>query len=213
MGGRTVAPPEFAPFFAASMGAAAAFLGLLFVAVSVAPERTVGLSAPPERHAIADSCFTAMIDAFFVSMGGAIPGADLGSVALILGVTALTQTLYVGRQLWPRPFALRSGVRRMSPVLIGFVIYCLQIASAVQLLGGQASLRAAAGQVNVLYGVYAFAMVRSWQLLGARRGMISSILGTGLDGEGGEDATSRLVANSGQPRSVRGPDEERHAGS
>src|SRR5205823_252942 len=80
--GPAMVPAADQPFFAASMGAAAALLGLLFVAVSIAPERTVGAGAPIERQMVAESVFTALINAFFVSMGGASPGIPLGAVAL-----------------------------------------------------------------------------------------------------------------------------------
>jgi hypothetical protein len=76
---RNMVPPAFLPFFAASMGAAATLLGLLFVAASIAPERTVAAGAPVERQMVADSIFTALINAFFVSMGGAIPTSTSGA--------------------------------------------------------------------------------------------------------------------------------------
>jgi hypothetical protein len=61
-----VVPPEFLNFFTASTGAGAALVGLLFVAVSLAPEQIVTLQAPVERQAVAGSAFTALINAFFI---------------------------------------------------------------------------------------------------------------------------------------------------
>ncbi len=62
-GGSLVVPPEYANFFIASAGAGAALVGLLFVAVSLAPEQIVARRAPVERQAAAGSAFTALITA------------------------------------------------------------------------------------------------------------------------------------------------------
>jgi hypothetical protein len=63
-----VVPPEFANFFIASASAGAALVGLLFVAVSIAPEQIVTHRAPMERQAVAGGAFTALINAFFSSL-------------------------------------------------------------------------------------------------------------------------------------------------
>ncbi len=169
-------PPSYLPFFAASMGAAAALLGLLFVAVSIAPERTVGARAPVERQMVADSVFTALINAFFVSMGGTIPDLNLGSIVLPLSVLALAQTLHVGRVLWPRRLNLATLSRRLGLVLVGLAIYGLEVANALQLLGRPAQpASVVVVLISLLMVVYGFAIVRSWELLGARRGLVGRL--------------------------------------
>src|SRR5258706_4933834 len=72
-----VVPPEFANFFIASAGAGAALVGLLFVAVSIAPEQLVTRRAPMERQAVAGSAFTALMNAFFISLVALIPISTL----------------------------------------------------------------------------------------------------------------------------------------
>ncbi len=169
-------PPDYLPFFAASMGAAAALLGLLFVAVSIAPERTVGARAPVERQMVADSVFTALINAFFISMGGTIPDLNLGSITLPLSVLALAQTLHVGRVLWPRRLTVATLSRRLGLVLVGLVIYGLEVANALQLLGRPTQpAPVVVSLTGLLFGVYGFAIVRSWELLGARRGLLARL--------------------------------------
>jgi hypothetical protein len=58
-------PAEFNNFFVASASAGAALVGLLFVAVSIAPEHIVMANAPIERRAMSSSSFTALLNAFF----------------------------------------------------------------------------------------------------------------------------------------------------
>jgi len=191
-----MAPSAYQPFFAASMGAAAALLGLLFVAVSIAPERTVGAGAPVERQVVAESVFTALVNAFFVSMGGAIPGIPLGAVALPLSAFALFQTLHVAWRLWPRRFALRSAIQRLALVVAALAIYGLQLNDASRLLRVPGPDTPVGNEINLLFAIYAFAIGRSWELLGGRRGLLMRRLSPTFDDarEPGAADESRDVA-------------------
>src|SRR5918911_2629615 len=112
-GMETMVPQAFASFFVGSMSASAALVGLLFVAVSIKPERITARGAPPEPQAVAASAFTALTNAFFISLAGAVPGLNLGSVALWASLASLAQTLNLGRKLWRgRPRAPRGISRR-----------------------------------------------------------------------------------------------------
>src|SRR5437588_9920681 len=75
-----VVPPEFANFFIACASAGGALVGLLFVAISIAPEQIVTPRAPLERQAVAGSAFTALVNAFFISLVALIPHFSVGSV-------------------------------------------------------------------------------------------------------------------------------------
>ena len=66
-------PESLTNFYLASAGIGATLVGLIFIAVSIAPERTVQANAPIERQAMAASSFTALLNAFFISLGGFDP--------------------------------------------------------------------------------------------------------------------------------------------
>jgi hypothetical protein len=184
-----VTPVAYQPFFAASMGTAAALLGLLFVAVAVAPERTVGAGAPVERQMVAESVFTALLNAFFLSMSGTIPDINIGSVALVLSGFALFQTLQVGRRLWPRQLTVRSAVQRLSLVVVALAIYGGQLENAFQLVQVVGPGAPIGGQINILFALYAFALGRSWELLGARRGFFVRRLSPTFSSDGEPSAS------------------------
>ena len=82
-------PEAFHDYFVASTGAGAALVGLLFVAVSIAPERTVMSGAPVERQAVATSAYTALLNAFFLSLVALLPQTNLGWAALVLSLIGL----------------------------------------------------------------------------------------------------------------------------
>jgi hypothetical protein len=151
------------------MGASAALVGLLFVAVSIKPERITAHGAPPEPQAVAASAYIALVNAFFISLGGSIPGLNIGDVALVASLVSLAETLNMGRRLWrgwPRPLRL---MRRLALVMLSVVIYGLQLRYALQLLDTPRQVGALYGLVFLLFAAYAIGLGRSWELLGARR--------------------------------------------
>lgn len=82
-------PAAFQNYFTVSTQTSAALVGLLFVAVSLAPERTVMAGAPVERRAVALSAYTALLNAFFLSLVATLPRTNLGTAALPLSVIGL----------------------------------------------------------------------------------------------------------------------------
>ncbi len=111
-------PPQFLDFFIASTGAGAALAGLLFVAVSLAPEQIVTRRAPMERRAVAGSAFTALINAFFISLVALIPHINFGTLIVPFSsvslLTSLLQAcLCVAGHLCPWP-QLCLGIARRS---------------------------------------------------------------------------------------------------
>jgi hypothetical protein len=162
-------PQAFTTFFATSASAGAALVGLLFVAVSIAPHETVKAGAPIERQATSASAFTALINAFFISLGALIPGSNVGLVTLFMGVMGLLNTFSLIRHLvlpWP---GLNSLLRRGLLVLAGLIIYGYEVFFAILLLTTPTDLGPLYGLMGLLIGVYGLGIVRAWQLLGAKR--------------------------------------------
>ena len=91
-------PSTFNNFFVASAGAGGALVGLIFVAVSIAPEHIVQASAPVERQAVAASSFTALVNAFFISLGALIP-FNPSLIVLMLSTLGFLNSLYLIRPL------------------------------------------------------------------------------------------------------------------
>ena len=61
---------RYSNFFLASAGASAAFIGLLFVSLTIVDTEESDQRARANRDALAGSAFAQLINAFFVSMGG-----------------------------------------------------------------------------------------------------------------------------------------------
>jgi len=179
--------PDYSTYYAASTGAGGALIGLLFVSVSLAPERTVQATAPWERRAAATSAFSALANAFFVSFGALLPTTNLGGFALVLGATAwltaigLTVDLIRTRQGWP------ETLRRFPLVGVGLVVYAYECWNGLQLLHHRADADAQQAIALIVLGVYALGLARAWELLGAQHG---SVIGWAVHLAGRDGATA-----------------------
>jgi hypothetical protein len=183
-------PQEFDTFFATSAGASAALIGLLFVAVSKAePGSVFGREARADRHAAAAGAFTGLADAFFVSLGALIPGANIGGIVLVVAAVALLGTLGLGRELWRRRFDGRRAGRGALLVLGGFAVYGLQLWYAYSLLGAPSDKDYLSALAFLLLGAYVVGLGRAWELLGApQKGVLEWLLSPREEGDGGHES-------------------------
>lgn len=168
-GAQRMIPPAFTNFFIASASAGAALVGLLFVAISIAPEHTVMVGAPLARQAVATNAFASLLNAFFISLGALIPTANLGWVTLIMGLTGMSGSLTLGwnllrhRQRW-------QSVFRNALLLIGsLVVYGFELYIALDLIKIPQDTGAVLALTQLLLVVYGLGLLRAWELLGARR--------------------------------------------
>ncbi|HZC06438.1 MAG TPA: hypothetical protein VE338_12450 [Ktedonobacterales bacterium] len=180
-------PAIFANYFLASSGAGAALIGLLFVAVSLRPDKTLGGEAHPLRMGVASGAFTALTNAFFVSMSALIPLANVGDMVVIISAVDIIVTLALGRSvLWsitrPRGAAAqaqtlpRSAAARVLATLgISGLLYAYEGVTGVGLLLHPRDVGFTFTLTEILLGVYAVGLVRAWELLGGQSGVIGRL--------------------------------------
>ncbi len=165
-------PAEFQNFFLASAGVSATLIGLLFVAISVSPERVFGGEAPAEHFSIATGAFTAFINVFFISLGALLPFVNLGIFVLVMGAFALLNTLGLGRRVWRGWRRGRSASREVGLVLIGFIIYGLEVRygwALYRVPTGMTYVSNVSSLTIMLLAAYGVGLGRAWELPGARR--------------------------------------------
>ena len=162
-------PPEFANFFIASASAGAALVGLLFVAVSIMPEQIVTRRAPVERQAVAGSAFTALINAFFISLVALIPHLNVGSLIVPFICLCLVTTLIQAWQLLRLPKGWQSFLRRAFLVVLSLGLYGLELLNALHLSSDPSQVGDLYGLIFVIVGVFALGLIRAWELLGVQR--------------------------------------------
>jgi hypothetical protein len=182
---------DFANYFLAIAGATAALIGLLFVAVSVAPESTVRTRAPVERKAIASSAYTALLNPFVISFGALIPQPQqsLGLVEVAMAGLGVLDTLFVGRQLAWHPRSRLNAMRRFVLFAGSLTLYVSEMIDGWRLARSGVQPGVIFPLTYLLLAICVIGMGRAWQLLGARKtglGSWLSILNDDVDGSAGE---------------------------
>jgi hypothetical protein len=175
------------------LGTAAALVGLLFVAVSIEPQSIIKRGAPPERQVVAASAYTALVNAFFISLAGAAPGLPFGNAVAAASIASLLATLSQCRKLWPRHPDARRLVRRMAWSMLALIAYGLELGFALQFDRASQQSTALGGLIYMLVAAYAIGISRSWELLGAQRaGLIHNWLSplADVDEDGEPDQTA-----------------------
>jgi hypothetical protein len=197
-------PASFIPFFSISAGAAATLIGLLFVAVSIAPGRTVGKGASMSRRSVAESAFTALLNAFLVSLIALIPTAplSLGALAVtggtLLGfVRTLAQTIARWRK--EPSFSPSRLLRRLLLPLGMLIVYGLEFWWGVRAYRTFHLSADICGELAmILIVLQALAIGRSWELLGAQRNSILALIGALDEPDEENDADGKRDAASAQ---------------
>ena len=162
-------PPEFANFFIASASAGGALVGLLFVAVSIAPEQIVAAQAPVERQAVAGSAFTALMNAFFISLFALIPNFNIGFVIMPFSFICLLTSLIQAWRLLRRTNYWLSLLRRAFLVLISVALYGLELWNGYQLFTNPSQSGYVYNLISFILGAFALGLIRAWELLGVHR--------------------------------------------
>jgi hypothetical protein len=161
----TVVTAPFVNFFVTSAQAGAALVGLLFVAVSLAPEKIVTREAVPERRAMALGTFTALANAFFVSIFALVPDQNLGYALVLVGVGAFLSTVS-GLPEVLRPGSKVAGRnKRRLPIAAGAVAYGLELWQGVVLVGNPQQSSSLYTIAFIIISVYVLGLWRAWQLI------------------------------------------------
>ncbi len=186
--------PSYTGFFSGTATVAGALVGLLFVALSVSPERLRNVTGSAEHQAMAATAFTALVNALFVSLIGLQPGGGLVYGAVILGGLGLTSSCGLAVRLW-RSRGTETLSRRW-PYLLSFIIavYAAQVISGfvARSASAQADL-----SVTFVYIMFGTGISRSWELLGLRGGGPLDLLSQHLEARA--SAPSAPPASPAQP--------------
>lgn len=165
-------PDSFAGFFAASAGAGAALLGLLFVAISISPEEKITANAAVDRRIGAYGALNSLINAFFISLAALIPSpSNFGIYLIVIGVITFVIMLQNSFELLRSLQAQGTGsvLRRMLLTVFALLAFLAQCYYGFLLIVNPKDPTPVYSLATILLIVYVTGIVRAWELLGGIR--------------------------------------------
>ncbi|HEY0215808.1 MAG TPA: hypothetical protein VGC57_05400 [Cellulomonas sp.] len=151
-------PDSFTSYFTGSATAAGSLIGLLFVAIALRPESVFGPKATLSGQSLAGSAFTALVNAFFVSLIALIPGENIGTGVIVLAGLSLLSTVRLHRKL-------RGKSGHLWLAFLSVAAFGLQAVVGVQLLFANHTRGLVADLAYIIIAGFAVALGRAWALV------------------------------------------------
>jgi hypothetical protein len=176
-----VVPTDFNEFFAASAGVSGALIGLLFVAISVSPEKLTSEGENTEHQIKAGAAFSALINTLLLALFALIPGNGLGESSVILAVVGLASTAGLC-VFFVRNRSREERIRPGQIILLAgtMVLYAIQLYVGKQLWHNQSPATVTSHVTDlaeILVVFFIIAIARAWGLLGAKdTGLVGGVV-------------------------------------
>ncbi len=160
-------PDAYHPFFTGCASVAGALIGLLFVAISVAPDKMSGERAEVTFQVGAGAALAALLNTLVVALIALLPGTNLALTSLVLAAVGMSSVAGLA------VISLGSGDSRhhlagLTSLAALLVVFALQLIYAVRSLPD----RHDAGQIHseavLCVVLFVIAINQAWKLLDAR---------------------------------------------
>ena len=178
-------PPSFHDFFSGCATIAGALIGLLFVAISVSPEKLTGDTARIDHQVRAGAAFSALVNTMVIALVALLPRASLGEAGLILAAAGLATTAGLIIVLYREHGKVKRGDATMF--LIMLVLYGLQLANSIKLEAAPRDVSRVNDQGLLAIAFFLFGIARAWQLVGAREFNLMATVAAMIHRPGGEN--------------------------
>lgn len=159
-------PEAFTNFFLGTAGVSGALIGLLFVAISVAPERSTQL-ANLQFDLRAAKAFSVFSNALVISLFALIPTIDLGTTAVIVGAVSVASCLAMAL-LTVREGPSGSRTTELARIVVQGAVFAYEVVVGFQVMGTTGDHDGVEKLAILVVVMFVIGMARSWQLLGAR---------------------------------------------
>ena len=153
-------------FFVACAGVAGALIGLLFVAISLAPEKVTGPNADPRMQVRATAAFSALLNPLALALFSLIPDTAMITALFVVSVSGLVSCVKAFIVLFRNYSAMQFNDLYLQVSLV--VVYGFQLFGAFHLRAnpddpGPLKLQAILMVVLLLIGIS-----RAWELAGTK---------------------------------------------
>jgi hypothetical protein len=161
-----VVPASYHEFFIGCASVAGALVGLLFVAISISPEKLTDPEGATGFQIRAGAAFSALLNALVITLFALLPQTNLGTVALITAISGLGST--AGLVVIQLRESTTRRLRELFLVLALVPVYVIQLINAVDLLDDPRATGALQTEAILVVVCFLIGIARAWELLGVR---------------------------------------------
>jgi hypothetical protein len=154
--------------FVAIASAAAALIGLLFVAITVTPRPAGGRPRSVIHQVRSAAALISFTNALAVSLFGLVPDNNAGWPAAAIGIVGVLFTLASVRSILSDPRARKQFVHQIALILALLAVFITEIVYGIKLLHDMHNRAALDTIDNVLIGSLLLGIARAWEFVGDR---------------------------------------------
>lgn len=155
--------------FSVTAGTAATLAGLLFVAISLAPEQDPKTDRAVIQRVRAAAAFLAFINPLAVAIYALIPGNNAGAPAVTFGIIGLFFTAAGARSIFASRVVGNLWKAQLGMLILHFAIFGFQLEAGSSLLLAPHDTAALNHLSDLLFASLLSGMARSWELVGHRQ--------------------------------------------
>lgn len=183
--------PEYVTYFSTMAAVGATLFGLIFVAITIVPDNTTGISVPLDRQVRASTAYLALLNPLVISLFALVPHQQIGSAVVSLSAIGLLNTLGMTLVILRNTDPSFARFRHSIFVLGGFVLYGYEAYFGIRLLLSPSDPIALYALADLLIAISIFGVIRAWELIGMRQFFLRSWLSSLRTTKGKENASPK----------------------
>lgn len=153
-------PSTYDAYFGAVATAAAALIGLLFVAISIRDETIFGSQARPGGEALAITAFTGLVNSLAIALLALVPGANVGIAAVVLATISIITIIRLNNRL--------HAARNPLVLVITLAAYGAQLGYGIVLILHPRETADLPDLAYILFVTLLVSLQRAWSLVRGR---------------------------------------------
>jgi hypothetical protein len=150
-------PADLHEFLIACVAAAASFIGLLFVGLSVVLQKTeTDQALASQDRLLAESSFTALINIFFVTLCGLVPPFGVQYVMITMAVLGLLSSWRL------------TTLGHKTSIYLSMIVYVIELIFGIYYASHSNNTISIGWFEGVIVALFASGLLRAWGLTGIR---------------------------------------------
>ncbi len=150
-------------------GVGATLFGLIFVAISIAPDNISTQNGPLDRQVRATTSYLALLNSLVISLFALIPHQQIGIVVIVMSTLGLLITLGMLLTLIRSEGSSLIRFRHSIFILAGFILYGYESYFAIRLIQIPADNVSFYFLADLMVMISIFGVIRAWELIGIQR--------------------------------------------